>query len=410
MGNLEDSNATNSADETLVALADTAQLDAFGRLRTSHAVTIFDSTFKYDKQPVLWNESVVSGGTVTHDANKVSVVLACTTTTNSEAIFQTRQYFRYKPSKSQFLVFTGNFISTATKVVKKIGYFDANNGLFFQLSGSTLSVVRRTKVSGAVVNNTTNQSSWNLDKLDGTGASGLTIDVTKQQIFIIDFQWLGSGRIRYGFNIGGVIVYCHEESNANTLTVPYSQTADLPVRVEIKNNSATASSMHITCVAVASESGYAPEGIIRTVSNGTTARSFAGAGSTIPILSIRKQTAYVDLPVKIIDFTAFSNTTDDFLIRIVYNGTLTGASWVNASGFAQYDVSSTAISGGTYIYSMYLRGASGSVGSIADIFQQISNATLGRDISGNSDILSIVGINITSAASLFGVINYRELL
>jgi len=43
------------------------------------------------------------------------------------------------------------------------------------------------------------QSEWNLDRCDGTGKSGYTIDVTKMQMFYMDYSWYGAGFIRWGF-------------------------------------------------------------------------------------------------------------------------------------------------------------------------------------------------------------------
>lgn len=434
MADLTDSNSTSTFDNTLVEIrasdntvignvddrlkvdssfsnsSDQTQLDAFGRLRVSSPETILEATFRTDKQPIIFSESTASGGAATHDADRVSVELSVTTTTNSEVKFRSRRYVKYHPAKSHLITISGNFNGSSSNVYKRIGYFDDNNGVFFELNGSTLYTVRRTKTSGSVVDNQTAQSSWNLDKLDGTGASGITLDTSKQQIFVIDFQWLGSGRIRYGFSIGGKIVYCHEDNSANTLTVPWSQTGDLPVGAEIKNTSATSSNMYVTCFSVICENFHNPEGILRTINNGLTSRSFGAAGASIPVLSLRKQSAYVDIPVKIADFQVFANSSDDFLISFVYNGTLTGASWSNVSGICQSDVSATAISGGTTMYSFYLRGSSSASSvDISEVFRTAFNAFLGRDLTGNSDIFSVVGTNITASASLSATLNYREL-
>ena len=386
-------------------------LDAFNRLRVSTPETIFDSSFRWDKQPVTWCELTASGGTVVHNSDTVSIDLSVTTTTGSSAIFQSRQYVRYHPGKGQAILITGNFNGIATSVTKRIGYFDENNGIFFQLSGSTLSVVRRTKVSGSVVDNTTAQSSWNLDRLDGTGPSGVTIDTSKQQIFLIDFQWLGSGRIRYGIVAGGKIIYCHQDNNANVLTTPWSQTGDAPIRASISNAGSTSSSMHITCCAVLSEGTWAPDGILRTVNLGSTPRAIGSVGSVIPALSLRKKSAYLNVPIKIEDLTVLGNSSDDTLITLIFNGSLTGASWTSLSGVAEYDRSATAISGGTPIYSSYLRGTNGSASSVLlDIFKEVKNAPLGQDLSGNSDIFSVVITAITNNPSVYLDINYRELL
>lgn len=387
------------------------QLDAFGRNRISSPETVTEFVFRYGK-PGTWTESTASGGTVTHDADKVSVVLACTTTTNSNATYQCRKYTHYQPGTSQLVQISGNFIETATNVTKRIGYFDANNGLFFQLAGSTLSVVRRTKTSGSVVDNVTAQSSWNIDKLDGTGTSGLTIDVTKQQIFIIDFKWLGSGRIRYGFYISGAIRYCHEEYVSNVLTVPYSQSGDAPVRAEITNASATASSMHITGCAVVCENGWNPQGQIASANTGSTERTIGSNGVSLPMVSIRKASANISSSIQILDAGVFGNTDSDLLILIIANPTLTGASWVSNGGITEKDQSATSYTGGTVLYSLYQRTTSaGDSILITEIFRQIANTQIGADLAGASGIVTLAVTNIGGGtAKGFGVINYRELI
>jgi hypothetical protein len=47
------------------------------------------------------------------------------------------------------------------------------------------------------------QTNWNIDKLDGTGISGITLDISKAQILWMDIEWLGLGTVRIGFVING---------------------------------------------------------------------------------------------------------------------------------------------------------------------------------------------------------------
>jgi hypothetical protein len=138
--------------------------------------------------------------------------------------------------------------------VFEIGYFDSLNGLFFRQTGTALSVVRRTSTSGSVVDNVVEQANWNLDKLDGTGASGFTLDDTKAQILFIDFQYLGMGRVRMGFDINGIIVYCHEFLNANVLDVPYMQSGTLPIGILLTTTGTSVTkTSYFKCAAVHSE-------------------------------------------------------------------------------------------------------------------------------------------------------------
>ena len=80
------------------------------------------------------------------------------------------------------------------------------------------------------------QSTWNLDKLDGTGASGYTLDISKMQMSFIDFSWYGAGTIRWGFRAtGGDIVYCHYAAQNNVNTRAYMRAGNLPGRFEANN-------------------------------------------------------------------------------------------------------------------------------------------------------------------------------
>jgi hypothetical protein len=77
------------------------------------------------------------------------------------------------------------------------------------------------------------QSSWNIDKVDGTGASGYTVDLTKMQMFYMDFTWYGAGAIRFGFkNNRGEVIYCHRVPNNNVNTEAYLRSGNLPARYE----------------------------------------------------------------------------------------------------------------------------------------------------------------------------------
>ena len=77
------------------------------------------------------------------------------------------------------------------------------------------------------------QSTWNIDKADGTGASLYNIDLTKMQMFYMDFTWYGAGAIRYGFkNNRGEVFYCHRIANSNINPEAYMRSGNLVARYE----------------------------------------------------------------------------------------------------------------------------------------------------------------------------------
>jgi hypothetical protein len=285
--------------------------------------------------------------------------------------------------------------------------------LFFEQDSSNLKVVRRTYASGSVVNNAVNQSDWNIDKLDGTGSSGITLDMQYAHIFVIDMQWLGVGRIRFGFVIDGCIYYCHEIYNANVLSTVYMTTANLPLRYEIENTGITASTTDMIqiCGTVISEGGFEDEkGITHSVSNKTTTIAVT---TRRPVLSIRPKTTYnsitnrgIVLPLSL----SLYATTNASYYEIVLNGTLTGASFgtAGANSITDYDVSATAIANGEIIDSGFIEASNPQRSSLTTAIK--SKIELANNIAGTTtDILSIVITAMTGTSNISSAITFREL-
>ena len=241
-----------------VQLAPTPQLDAFGRLRVSQPHTLFDSQQRYglDRSFV---SNTASGGTVTFIPTQSSANLAVVNTSGSYAARETRYIFKYQPGKSQLSMMT--FVmapQSSGNLRQQVGYYDTNNGYFLQLSDQ-LYVCERSNVTGTVTHSNVAQSSWNGDKLNGSGPSAISLDMTKSQIFFIDMEWLGVGSVRTGFVINGQLIVAHTFHHANIVPNAYITTACLPVRYEIQALSASApatSNLTQVCSTVISEAGY----------------------------------------------------------------------------------------------------------------------------------------------------------
>lgn len=328
-------------------LASGPQLDSFARLRVSTPTTIFDSKLVYDASDLYFNEKLVTGGTVTYDAAKSAVNLAVTGTSGSRAIRQTKRYFNYQPGKSHLILATFAADDTNANTKKKVGYFDDNNGIFFQINGSILQFVIRTDYGGgSPVENVVDQSSWNVDPLDSTGHSSITFDPTKAQILIIDFEWLGVGIVRVGFVIGGEIHIVHEFKHANIISNVYMRTPNLPVRWEVES-SATSSgaSFNEICCSVSSEAGYDPIGTTRTVDRGITTESVDDDEE--PLISIRLKSTHIRKTIfpKTVNVVTTSNA--NFRWQLALNPTITGgsaANWTSVPNSAvEYDVTRSGV-------------------------------------------------------------------
>lgn len=396
----------------------TLPTDAFGRVRVSEPQTLFDSKQIADKQPLFWDDQLISGagGASTYNTNQASTTLSVSNLTAGVRARQTFRSFNYQPGKSQLLFLTGVLGAGAAGITRRIGQFNAQNGLFFELAGSTLSVVRRTFTSGSAVDNVITQANWNLDKLNGSGPSGITIDVTKTQIFVIDYEWLGVGTVRFGFVLGGDIVYCHEIDNSNTLTLVYMSSPNLPLRYEIRNDGtgAAASIVHI-CTTVISEGGAQSTGIDLSVNRGDTALHTNNDANFYPLIAIRLQSNYLFATVVPSSISVMTTSSAAYLWQLLLNPTITGTALSftpvpnSACEAATGATGATTVSGGTVLASGYDQSTNPSATSTVIAFSR--DLALGASIAGVSDVLVLAVARITgtgTAEDFFGALGYHE--
>jgi hypothetical protein len=219
-----------------VSKLDSLNFDAFARLRMSEPQTIFDSKQIADNHPLFFDDQQTSGSgtSSTYNINQSSTILSVSDLTAGVRVRQTFRRFNYQTGTSFLWIRSAVIDEFGTGITKRLGYFDENNGLFFNFSNSVASVGVRSFTSGVAVDTLVPQSSWNIDKLDGTGASGITLDFTKILIFFCDFEWVGT--VRFGFFLFGKPFYCHRVDNSNINTVVYMSTPNLPLRTEITND------------------------------------------------------------------------------------------------------------------------------------------------------------------------------
>lgn len=386
-------------------------LDAFGRARFSQPYTLFDSQNRY-AQNGYFDTELTGSGTSTYVANESTVEMETTTASGDKVIAQTKRSFAYQPGKSLLVLNTFVMSAAQEELRMRIGYFNAQNGVFFQRTGSTLSVVRRTYVTGAAIDTVVNQADWNGDKLDGTGDSGFTVDVTKTQIFWQDFEWLGVGSVRCGFVINGQVIICHTFQNANNLTSVYMTTAILPIRYEIENLGAIASAAKLKriCSTVASEGGYERKVALNTSARMATQNSSIST-SFVPLASIRLASGRTGAVVLPDGYSVLgSGTNGQFEIVLVRNPTLTGASWVaSSSANVEYDISATSYTGGDIIRNGYTSSGAQVSGSVDSITDYNWDLQIGATISGTSDIYTLAIRTLGGTHSAIGSLSFWDL-
>ena len=316
-------------------------IDGFFRNRVSLPQTLLTSSMENDEQPLLWHTEETAGGTSTYVPNESRCDLAVTGSGDS-VWRQTYQYARYQPGKSLMLLMTYAFGAVVTGVTKRVGYFDANNGVFLEQTDSDYAFVIRKNGSDTRVTS----GSWSLlpnpSYSDGDA-----------KILVVDIAWLGVGAVRCGFIDDGAFNYVHSFINAGVDTVYFKQ-ATLPCRYEISSTDG-ASTLRQICCTVLSEGGYVPRGYIRAGGTGPASRSLSNSAMT-PVMALRLKTGYAHATVlpQVLNFLNDTGGGNDIYFALIYKiDSLTGGSWSSVSEACEINITATAYTGGYVITSGY---------------------------------------------------------
>ena len=330
-------------------------LDAFGRKRVSNPNTQLDLKQVKEFPTLLYTHGHLSGtgGGLTWNAGEASSTIAVSEDTAADYVLQSILKGVYQPGKSFLVNISFNFKGLAsTGITKRLGYFANGSGLFLQLDETGPSVIIRKNSVERIIP----QADWNIDRLDGYGGSGETIDFTKVQIFVVDFEWLGVGAVRFGFNLNGKYVYVHQENHANIFTSVYMGNPNQPIRFEIINDGTGAvDSMDCICASLISEGGQDEIEKSPYVTRGTSTFTLGNAGVWGSVIALRLNDDFLctKLAINEVNIVPSSNTVVEwgiFISPTVSGITPPEANWVSlANTSVQYNISRTAtnvISGG----------------------------------------------------------------
>lgn len=391
-----------------VTLADGPQLDAFNRARVSSQKTQLDISRIGTARDDLVDTITSGDGAASYLANESTLQMSVTS--SGRVVSQSKRYTYYQPGKSLLTEITGVLDTDGGNVRSRVGLFDddndktvdsGGNGFFFQNSNGALSVVRRSYTSGTQTDTSVAQASWNLDTLDGNGPSGITLDESKTNIFVIDLQWLGVGRCRMGVVIDGVITYCHQWLHAGILDAVYMTSANLPVRWEIESLGG-AGTMKAICATVQSEGGFDPVGSVHSVSTGTTAASVT-TGAEKPLIAVRSKDAFCRTAINPIGIGIMIDDNQPMLLRGYLADSVTGGSWSSASDGSEVNSTMTSFTG-TEFFSTYI---SDKIRETSD--KVVNRIFTGSTIAGAQQSILLSGIALTqNISSCYSAIDYQE--
>lgn len=308
-----------------IKYADSVDLDAFGRLRTSNVTSLIELKHIHDKLPLLVDEIVSGSATSVYDKPNAQVIMSVTGS-NGYVIRQTKSRAIYQPGKGQIVEGSfGNF-ALETNVIKRVGYYQGAtaapynsgfDGFFLESNGASGSISFQLWHAGSQVLNSPS-TSWSTTDYDVTG-----LDWTKTQLMVCDFQWLGVGRLRFGMVVDGTTRVFETNTGANDLTTVYMQAPSQPIRYEIRSVGGTGS-FNMIC------SQASLEGSINSLQKSVfidnfTARTLATLGTKYPLLGYRINTGYGGTNITLSDIQTINVTNvskGDFLVTIELNPTL----------------------------------------------------------------------------------------
>lgn len=247
------------------------QLDAWGKLRISGATHLGDYVFG-QQEKLTDNFALVGfdGGAVEWNQDRKSARIRINPSPTAPEVFNaanafaaatSHTYHHYFPGSSHLYMATAALNNpTQTGSVRRWGMFDADNGFFFLLGtgGSGASATDTTGFCAVIRNNASAaigfhggkdliipRDDWNGDKLDGSGDSQTSIDLSKDNIWWIDVQWHGSGRVRFGTYIDGQRIVCHSYYHGNQYEFAMTQTTSLPVCFSNQSTASTTQDLYV---------------------------------------------------------------------------------------------------------------------------------------------------------------------
>ena len=381
---------------------DTVQHTSKNRRKVSNYEIIDYASFQSTTQTDVWDQKITGTANAVFDQYKGMVQLSVGSSTGDQIIRQTKRVVRYIPGRQSEVTMSVIFGQPTTGVRRRFGIFDDLNGAFFEDAGDgEYYVVCRRNTAGGPVEVRIPRSQWNMDKLDGTGSSGITANPLAIQLMVIEYEWYGAGQVEFKFIIDNNAYSVHQFNHANIDTTPWASTAFLPVRIELTNVAGTAGTH--TCFqgshSVLQEGQFGKIGSQLNASSPITGKTLTDANVFYPIVSIRLKSTDLNGVVIPTSFTSATLDNTNIFFRIIRNATLTGGTWVSvgADSHVEYNITQTAITSGEILLTGFITG--GSQGNIYRFDDEITTQLARRTVTNLGDTSDTFTVAIAATGS-----------
>lgn len=397
--------------------------DLLGRVRTTAPRQIFQAQWGFNGQPLSWSNQTTGAGTI--EGPEITghnfIKLTTSPASGDKIVYQTKRYWRYQPSRTHTVTFAVGFREGKINSRKRVGQFDDGiDGWYLQQNGDNeIEFVVASTASGSQTEVVIPRSSWNFDKVDGTGPSGLNLtkeDLQKIRVWEISFVWYGASVVQFAFTDGQRLVVLHREKFSGVyLDRPFTKTAFLPLRLEIENVGAVSggSNMTVGSISFDIENGEAVEfGYQFDVSNKVNSRLINSNTTPTYLLAVRPKLTVNGIANRgvIIPNNIELLSTDDLYLETVVGGQATGGTWTDngSNSISEYSENITGYTGGRVIRSGYIAAGGGRAsGALAtsfpgDLFVSIDS------LLGNQDAVALRAYKLFGNSSAWASIGFRE--
>ncbi len=314
-----------------VSYSDSANLDAFGRLRTAAVQNLVDIKHVYDKNPLQISE--VTGGTATSIFNQEYARVRMSTLANNDFVIrQTKTHPIYQPGKSQLYEASFSNFQLETNIIKRVGGFDSTtgtpynsvfDGFFLESNGVTNEISFQIWRSGTTVFSAAT-TTWNSTQFDP-----ININWTNTNLITVDYQWLGVGRMRFGLNLSGQTFYFTEHNCANNEPNVYMSSPNQPMRYEIRQVGVGSGYLDMICSQTSTEGAL--NGLYSSVGiQHDTTTTLNNVGTKYPYIGYRLKEGYESVTSQYNSLSVLNTSNDNYLLTIEFNPTIsTTPTWTD---------------------------------------------------------------------------------
>ena len=323
----------------------------YGERFVAQRTTLFEGKANVPSVSQIRNNVIVNPPESSSSVNVSNGEFEINSLPNSEIIFESGERGRYAPGyeAQAGIGFRIPDLELTGESEIEWGYFQGEAGFGFGKDSQGFYVFIKTNGE----KEKTRQSFLNVDKLDGNGPSGYSLDLSDGLIFQISYSWYGYGAIKFSAiiksddpNIGDYeqIIHRFAPKGAASISQP-----NLHLTCRIKNDQSEPILAYVGGRQYSIVGKYSPEFRITGEFRGSTT-----IGTTFsPLITFRRKSESLSQLAQSVKLRASSlAVTDNVIYGYVFDGQLTGANFQNPRRYTasettlEVDFSATAITGG----------------------------------------------------------------